>query len=194
MAFLFRLAIYDETFTHLIPVEEYLKLRSQGIYQWKPSLDDSGFLLKCQEKDWLGETINMGNLALIVRQMEHALIRLTNGTEAIIRSGVLDRDVVPYMLFEYSSHNEIAVSLFTIDEPDVGMTFPFNGFSGKAEDLYAYVRDHRDEIMRQPEPSNRLFKRLVCPGIEFVSAMAQEAQFGRQLFDVLGVPMVEGQS
>jgi hypothetical protein len=192
-SFRFQLAIYDRTFSHLIPVEEYL--RADDELRWRPSLDDCGFFLECQGREWLADTYNMGNLALVVRQMEEAAARLARGDEAIIRSGVLDQDEVPYMLFEQPFGGLIMLSLFFIEDSSMRHSFPIEGFSGSGQDLYAYVREHRDELLAQPAgPRAKMFKSLPCPAAELVHGMEREAKLGRQLFDVLGVAMREGLS
>jgi|1186.fasta_scaffold11177_2 hypothetical protein len=193
MGFRFQLAVYDAAFSRLVPVEEFLRAGEER--RWRPSLDDCGFFLECGGREWLGDTFNLGNLALVVRQLEDAAARLDAGAEAIVRSGVLDQDEVPYLLFEPAEDGVIPVSLFFVEDAVLRHAFPHPGFTGDGERLYAHVAANRAALLAQPTaPFGRNFKRVPCPAVELAAAMRREAALGRQLFEVLDVPFREGMS
>ncbi|NJL20635.1 MAG: hypothetical protein HC895_07165 [Leptolyngbyaceae cyanobacterium SM1_3_5] len=93
--------------------------------------------------DW-----NLGRLDLMILQSEVALLKIKEGNEAIIRSGVLGVDSVPFLLLQ-PSNQEVLTSLFFVDDARAN-AFPIPKICGDSEVLYAYVDKNRQEFCSRP--------------------------------------------
>ncbi|HEY9631400.1 MAG TPA: hypothetical protein V6C84_29260 [Coleofasciculaceae cyanobacterium] len=183
MRFRWQLAIFDDSFDNLMPIIEYLCLRKEGKVNWQPSLDDSGLFLEHEGKERMGVDWNLGILEIVVRQFEAALVRFQKNQKAIIRSGILGSERVPFLLLQPSS-NEISVSLFFIDD-EIASVFPIDGICGKGADLYTYVEENRNEIVNQRQESGiNEFKSLPFPKGEFVVNLEKEVKIAKELLAI----------
>lgn len=79
MQFRWQLAIFDEQFEDLVPIEEYLRLHREGKANWIPSVEDSGLFLEHEGIEWMASEWNLGRLDLIILQFEDALLKLKRG-------------------------------------------------------------------------------------------------------------------
>lgn len=190
MSFQFQLAVYNEGYTNLIPIGEYLRSRQEGGALLQPDLDDSAIFLEVDGKELLATSWNFGDLELIVLQCEEAYHQLKEKQEAIIRSGVLDQPVVPYLLFEPTDKGETLLSIFAIfDNDKARFAFPIDRITGSSQELWSYVREHREQLLFPPDRSPKYFTRVACPSHELITALEREAALGRQLFATIGHDM-----
>ncbi len=191
MSFRFQLAIYDgETGDLLTPISEYLLLRDKGTVTWPPDIEHCGVFLAVDGKELVANDWSPGNLMLIVLQCEEAHRRLKEGQEAIIRSGVLESSA-PYLLFEPRDSHETLLSLFLIPDPKISLVFPIDHITSDSQDLWSYVREHREQLLSPPTTSPDHFTRVPCPCDELVAALGHEIFLGRQLlelFDLTALP------
>jgi len=191
MSFRFQLAIQDDKFTtDITPINEYLHMRQEGVVSWQPSLMDSWIFLEAHAKELLDQWWNLGDLELIVLQCEEAHRRLMGGQEAIIRSGVLDQSVVPYLLMTPTNADEVDLSLFVIPDLEAGFAFPIDHVSGNSKELWAYLYENREQLLHPAEPPvNGLFSDVPCSKVQLITALEREAALGRQLFATVGHDM-----
>ena len=145
MSFRFQLAIYDgESGDLLTPISEYLLLRNKGTVTWQLDIERCSVFLAVDGKELVANDRSLGNLRLIVLQCEEAYHQLKEGQEAIIHLGVLESSV-PYLLFEPQDNHETLLSLFLISDPKAGFAFPIDHITGDSQDLWSYVREHREQ-------------------------------------------------
>ncbi len=191
ISFRFQLAIQDDNYiADITPMDEYLRARQEGVILWQPSLMDSWILLEANGKELLDQWWNLGDLELIVLQCEEAHRRLVVGQEAIIRSGVLDQSVVPYLLMTPTSTDEVDLSLFVIPDLEAGFAFPIDHVSGNSKELWAYLYENREQLLHPVEPPvNGLFSDVPCSKAQLIAALEREAALGRQLFATVGHDM-----
>lgn len=188
----FQLAIRDNKLkADLVSIADYLHFAEQeGVVSRHPNLMDSWMLLKVDGKELLGENWNLGELELIVLQCEEAHRRLTKGEDAIIRSAVLDQPMVPYLLMSPLDDDDVHLSLFVIPDLKAGWAFPIDNVSADSAELWAYMRDHRYQLLHPSERlANNLFSDVPCPRVQLVTALEREASLGRRLFSEVGHEM-----
>ena len=178
MEFRWQLALFDASFDSLMSISEHLRLRKDGEIDWQPSLDDSGLLIEHEGKEHLGVDWNLGILDLVVRQFDAALLRLQKNQEAIVRSGILGGERVPFLLLQPSS-NEIFVSLFFVDD-EMASVFPIDGICGRSDDLYTYVKKNLNKIVDQRQNhTTKEFKRLPFPKDKFLTSLGKENKLAK---------------
>jgi hypothetical protein len=185
MKFRWQLAIYDEPGEIISSLEGIIHLGKDIAIQQSFDLESCSIFLESEGKEWLGLNWNFGSLDLIVFQSEAAWNRLTMGEDAIIRSGILGGESVPYLLLEPWSDDKVFVSLFFITEAHIGATFPIDGISGFSKDLYNHLLSHKEKILLHSSE----FKRLACPGTELLESLKREASLGRQLYQAVGMSL-----
>ncbi len=116
--------------------------------------------------------------------------RLTKGEDAIIRSAVLDQPMVPYLLMSPLDNDDVHLSLFVIPDLKAGWAFPIDNVSADSAELWAYMRDHRYQLLHPSERlANNLFSDVPCPRVQLVTALEREASLGRRLFSEVGHEM-----
>lgn len=185
----FQLAIYDrETGDLLTPISEYLHLNHEGAVTWQPDIEHCSIFLAVEGEELMTNDWSLGDLRLIVLQCEEAYHRLQVEQEAIIRSGVLESSV-PYLLFEPQDNHETLLSLFLISDSKAGFAFPIDHVTGNSQDLWSYVREHREQLLSPPTAVSDYFARVPCPSDELVAALERETALGRRLLELFNKPI-----
>jgi hypothetical protein len=142
-------------------------------------LDDTTLLFETGDTDWMPVHSVLGELAHLAPQLAAAAERLRTGELALLRPAVDDRGGIGYLLFEPDGA-EIAVTI--VDVPSrLGFVYPTAG--ARAEELYAYVREHRRELLadaaRRGAPHDIVGARMARD--ELIAAMEREAERADQV-------------
>lgn len=158
MNFKFQLALFSED-DELKTIEEWLKLELNDLAL---SLSDATLFLESNGKTYIGEDWNLGELKVLVNQINEAIVRLEKGEAALIRSCIMEDDV-PYIFIEPSGVDSYKISMFLIDNPEFSMLFPIDGVCGSKTVLYEYVAENREHLLDQAQSDDELFSELVFP-------------------------------
>lgn len=188
----FELAVFDPIQESAISCYDYLTRRDGGTLSWLPSDDDSTIFLSVDGEEWLADEWNLGDLRLIVQQLEDVLPRLQRGESAILRSAVLDQPQAPYLLFEPSDNSAqdiIRISLFLIADAAAGRLFPIKYWSdSEPEKLFEYVEQNREKLLESDpwsRPGSRRLKELPFPRAELMNALSRELDLGQRVVELL---------
>lgn len=145
---IFELGVYDETDDETVCVLELLA--SDASCAWYDD-DSSVLIVRDGDVEQLREEWNLGPLSRVAEQLEHVQQRLDAGQSAILRSAVMDENVVPWVLFT-PAQDTTAVSVFFVTDPSLTRQFPDRP---GADALYTHVLDADDRPEQQPRGAVR---------------------------------------
>jgi hypothetical protein len=170
-----------------MPASDYLTKARDGSVNWTPDADDSALILRVGDGQRLGEDWNFGNMRQLVVQLEPCRERLAARRPGLIRSAVEDQPTPPYLLFEPRGEH-IAVSLFFIEDPEIGALYPTDPAGQEVERLYAFVELHRAEMLSSLPDDLRIytFEDVMCPAAALLTQLDRAHQIGGELLHVLG--------
>ncbi len=133
---------------------------------------------------------NLGRVDLIVAQAEDCVQRLSAGGPAILRSAVLDRQHVPFHLFEPPEHRGAPahITRFFADNSPAESWFPLAGWGLRDPAvLFEWVADHRSDLIKNA-PADDLDEpamiRVPVDLDELISELADLASTGRAVLDM----------
>jgi hypothetical protein len=188
----FELAVFDPHNGKVISCREYLELRNTASISWVPEVEDSALFLTAEEREWMGDEWNLGNIRDIVSQLVHVKERLEKGEQAILRSAVLDQPSPPYFLFQPDSAKEVSmvlISMFFILEFPMGVYFPIdNGAGDHSEKLYSFVEQHRNKLLSDdpfPTPGQPPLKQVQFPNTALLEALREQIALGQKVISVI---------
>ena len=159
-----------------------------------PRLGASALSVVVDGTEYVGDRWNLGHVERIVAQADDCVRRLRADAPAILRSGVLDREHVPFFLFEPPPRpgGRASISQFFIDDPDVEQWSPLPGWGLRdPERLFDWVAEHRHDLLAaaadEAREANRpvLFE-LAVPPDQLVEQLELLVESGRALLDRAG--------
>ena len=183
----FELALLADRSTERPVVLSELIERSARAEQWPDvRLDDTTLLFESSGTDWMPAHSVIGELLHLAPQLAAAAARLRRGELALLRPAVDDRGAVGYLLFDPDG-SEIAVTL--IDLPS-RLQFVYPTAGARAEELYAYVGEHRRELLAEAAargaPDDIVGARMATD--ELIAALEREAQRADQVLALAPQP------
>jgi hypothetical protein len=164
----------------VITVSEYLEMAETAA--WRPDPEDSAIILDVGHDRRLGEDWNLGNFRQIVAQVKACRERLAASRPGLLRSAVEDQATPPYLLFEPNGE-QVVISLFFIEDAEVGALYPTDTDADAAQRLYAYVERHRSELLASLPEDLRIyaFEGVVCPTAGLLGQLDRAVDLGCQL-------------
>jgi hypothetical protein len=172
-----RLALFVGADAKIVTVADVLADHDAGrpLPAVSPNFASMSLVLGGTER-W-GVRLSLGALGVVVRQLPPARARLADGVPALVRAGVLDVPTAGYVLFE-PADDEVVASLAGTQDRAVTGWFP-DGPHG--DELYDYVAEHRDELVREAVVEPQRMARL-----GLLEDLERETTTGRKAIELLG--------
>lgn len=172
---------FEETFVSLA---EYLDTGEP--VDWEPN-PELGTLLVASDQFSSGGNDIWGDIGRLSEQFHHAADRLENGEFALVRAAYDDQPRPPFLLIE---PGDVArLSCFVIPASSIYVIYPSPRLDYRTETLYAYVADHRDELLTgQPGTDHVRFREIPCHQEQVIEDLRAQASLGEQLYQRLGHP------
>jgi hypothetical protein len=116
----------------------------------RPRLGASALSIEIGGTEYALDRWNLGCVELIGTQADDCVQRLRAGGPAILRSGVRDRQHVPFFLFEppVTPHGSARVSQFFVDDAEAQDWSPLPGWGSSDPDvLFEWVAERRADLI-----------------------------------------------
>jgi hypothetical protein len=185
-----QLAVRDPGEPRAVSLEEYLRGRAEGTIDWEPYLGHVLLDLMVGGVQVWPYDMTVGDLPRVVVEFEQAAERLAAGREGLVRQALDDSFEAVLLLAEPDGAEQLSLSMIVITEPEPSRWYPALWWHEDNPVLYDYVREHRSEVATAPGPAfaDLCFRGVSASSAWVVENLRREAERGRQVHDVLGLP------
>lgn len=182
----FELAFFVRNSAEIISIEDYLALWRQGAADWRPDTENATLRLTVDGKEYIAPRWSLGSLRRLAPQLAPAAGRVAAGKPALIRAGVDDSPTGTYFLLEPDPAGTVYISMLYVREYPYGHCYPIPAGSPQAREIYGYILNHRERLLRENADERNLFRQIPYPSDALSAALARQTSLAGEFWEVYG--------